>query len=281
MNTEEIMSPTAASPTIQVEGNTIPCVQISKSGEVILVVTFETSKATIQAARRQASKTIPRASVAPPSASKPTATLAYRVRLQSLKKESPYFAQLLGTDIFKEGRDLAAALAGLQLKNANPADAELKDLPRVRIVDDDEATKSVGREEVFGDLMRILHGEQSVTKPSIAYLASLAVMADRFDCAPTVARYVKVGLKGYKWPATPSKPGRDQGSSNSLSIAAEEMLRQKILVSWVLDLPLRLAASTRELILRGSSKWFSALEATSDAVWWDLPDGLEGTFCSS
>jgi len=73
-----------------------------------------------------------------------------------------------------------------------------------------------------------------------------------------------------------------------LTKPAEETLRQKILVSWLLNQPLKFHASTRELILYGSCNWTTAIAsddppadatgpntATSAAAWWDLPDGLE------
>jgi hypothetical protein len=65
----------------------------------------------------------------------------------------------------------------------------------------------------------------------------------------------------------------------ALTKAVEETLRQKILVSWLLDQPLKMQVTTRELIMYGSRRW-SALfheedEASIAATWWDLPDDLE------
>ncbi|KAL2175257.1 uncharacterized protein P884DRAFT_262400 [Thermothelomyces heterothallicus CBS 202.75] len=105
-----------------------------------------------------------------------------------------------------------------------------------------------GHVSVFEDLLRILHRKQSTSKAVIMhYLAVLAVLADRFDCPGIVSRYVS-SLK-YKWPATPTRPSRDDGPS--LSRAGEEILRQKILGAWLLDQPLKLHGATRELIMSG------------------------------
>ncbi|KAJ4367249.1 hypothetical protein N0V85_009147 [Neurospora sp. IMI 360204] len=97
-----------------------------------------------------------------------------------------------------------------------------------------------------------------------------------------------------KWPPTPTRITKDQ-DGHALTLAGEEVLRQKILVSWLLDFPLKFQAATRELVLYGSRQW--ALSAAAEggaeededevsgsgsgdnnrfkARWWDLPDSLE------
>jgi len=49
----------------------------------------------------------------------------------------------------------------LSKSNQNPTEVEAEQLPRVRIVDDDTATKTIGRELIFGDLLQVLHGAVS------------------------------------------------------------------------------------------------------------------------
>jgi hypothetical protein len=95
----------------------------------------------------------------------------------------------------------------------------------------------------------------------------LVVMADRYNTLPTVARYFQKTFVNFKYPITVDKK-------------AEESLRQKILIFYHTDQSLRFTASTRELILRGSSRWSGAEESENDfqTAWWDLPDGLEGLF---
>lgn len=92
-------------------------------------------------------------------------------------------------------------------------------------------------------------------------------MADRYNVLTLVARYVQQTFKAFKYPAT-------------LDRKAEETLRQKILVFYHTDQSLNFVAATRELILRGSSRWMGAEESENDfqTAWWDLPDGLEGTY---
>jgi hypothetical protein len=98
-------------------------------------------------------------------------------------------------------------------------------------------------------------------------LTVLVVMADRFNALPIVARYFQKTFINFKYPVTVDKK-------------AEEALRQKILIFYHTEQALRFAASTRELILRGSSRWSGAEDNENEfqTAWWDLPDGLEGAF---
>lgn len=266
------------SSSLEIDGISYEVIDIRLTGDVILDVTFENSKGSSLAL-----VTTPGTTSRPLAAKAPTAKKAtslrrlYRVRLDTLKKTSKYFEHLLGSEVFKEGRNITERFAELRMRGLSPTEADATELPRIQITDDDEATRAVGRENVFADLLRIIHGTEAATKPTVVYLASLAIMADRFDCLPTVARYVKA-MKTFKWPATYGKVGKD---GTTMSVATEELLRQKILISWYLDQPIRLAQCTKELILRGSSRWLyteDVTEARDLASWWDLPDELEGIF---
>lgn len=273
-------------------------ITIAPKGDVLLEVTFETSKSTLKATRKALPKARPGQREPPPPQPllKPRIHLAYRVDLATLKKHSKYFTNLLGDTRFQEARAIESRFKDLSLHGEKPSELDPEHLPRVKITDDDDATRSAGREDVFRDLLRILHGGGIVTRPvTILYVATLAVMADRFACAPTVSRFLTTGLK-FKWPATPApKPSGEADGMPCLSHAAEEILRQKILVSWLLDQPLRFQAATRELILFGSHRWSAsgadeeedehdgepkspadAAAAGQEALWWYLPDELEG-----
>lgn len=270
-------------------------ITIAPKGDILLDVTFETSKSTLRAARAALPK--PRPSQRDPPAAqpllKPRIHLAYRVDLSTLKKHSRYFTNLLTDTRFQEARDIESRFRDLSLRNEKPADVDSDQLPRVVIVDDDEATRSAGREDIFRDLLRILHSGGITTRPvTMLYVATMAVMADRFDCAHTVSRYLNTGLK-FKWPATPQpKPSAEVEGMTSLSISGEEILRQKALVSWLLDHPLKFQAATRELVLYGSHAWAAVSDeeddgagpepvkqpepSRRDALWWYLPSELEG-----
>ncbi|KAK3489747.1 hypothetical protein B0T13DRAFT_480584 [Neurospora crassa] len=146
---------------------------------------------------------------------------------------------------------------------------------------------------------------------TIPYLTTLSLLADRFSCTPSLSRLPSSSSSSQtplKWPATPTRLTKDQ-DGHALTFAGEELLRQKILVSWLLDLPLKFQSATRELILYGSRRW--TLSASPDdeeddsesepdytssdpnpaahqnpekytrdrnkykAKWWSLPDTLE------
>lgn len=207
---------------LSIDDTSYGLVDIRVTGDIILDVTFENSRYATASVSADQPKTKLRKHV------KPTRTrLMYRVRLDTLKKTSKYFDHLLGSDKFREGNMISAGFASLSLRDLKPSEAEASELPRVEIVDDDEASLMTGREAVFEDLLRILHGGEATTKPTVPFIASLAIMADRFGCTPLVARYVKA-LKTFKWPATYGRAGKDGGSA--MTPATEELLRQKILI---------------------------------------------------
>ncbi|EAQ86960.1 hypothetical protein CHGG_08213 [Chaetomium globosum CBS 148.51] len=251
-----------------------PIVDIVPDGDILLDVTFETSKETLKAARK-AAKPRPGQKVTPP-VFKARNRVGYRVQLSALKQNSKYFDNLLSDTRFAEARSIEESFQRLSLKNVKPSEADAGDLPLVKIHEDDEATRSAGHNSVFEDLLRILHRKQSTAKAvTMQHLAVLALLADRFNCIAIVSRYLNA-LK-YKWPATQTRVSRDDGPT--LSRATEETLRQKILVAWLLDQPPKLQVATRELIMYGSRRWSEYLDEEQEesyaAAWWDLPDDLE------
>ncbi|KAI0469276.1 hypothetical protein F4859DRAFT_139472 [Xylaria cf. heliscus] len=266
---------------------------IAKHGDVVLDATFQNSKDTIRAARKAASAqttTAPRRGgggggepQAPPPQPKARVRLAFRVDLAVLRRQSKYFDKLLGDAHFREARDVASAMAALALKGVEPGAADVAELPWVAVQDDDAATSYAFRERVFADLLRVVHGGEAATPQvqiTMAFVTTLAVLADRFDCAAAVAKYVATGLK-FKWPVTSrGKPAREDGIGvGGMSRASENVLRQKILVSWLLNQPGKFTVATRELIINGSCQWSSFGEVVEDettsATWWYLQDGLE------
>jgi hypothetical protein len=262
-------------------GSSPEVVVISAHGDVVLDATFQNSKDTIRSALKiaRARNTSPRNPQPKQPAPKPKARLAYRVDLNVLKTQSKYFAKLLGDSRFKEANDIADAFSALSLRNLSPKDADVKDLPWVKIHDDDEATPYAYRENVFADLLRILHGQGVKTSRmqiTMPFVTTLAVLADRFDCAASVSKYMTTRLK-FRWPVT-DLPGN---GSSSMRRETENTLRQKILVSWLLNQPGEFQAATKELIMNGSCRWSSFSEEedeTTSATWWYLQDGLEREF---
>lgn len=60
----------------------------------------------------------------------------------------------------------------------------------------------------------------------------------------------------------------------------EEVYRQRLLTCLSLTFEARLATYSMHLVVRGSCRWTAddelPDEAHHDAIWWDLPGGLEG-----
>ena len=245
-----------------IDGIVHQVVEIKATGDVILDVTFENTLACTKSIPSDAIQKL-RISRAPISSSR----FLYRVRLETLKKVSKYFTHLLGSDVFGEGRTIEDAFKKLASSNLKPSEIEAERLPRIMIVDEDDATRTMGREHVFRDMLRIVHGLEYLTKPiTMTYLSVLVIMADRFDCLAPVQRYVTGTFSNFKYPLTLDK-------------SAEETLRQKILIFYYTNQAPRLAAASKELILRGSSRWGGYDGSSSfTTAWWDLVDGLESMY---
>lgn len=141
--------------TIRIEGHEYPLLDIRSTGDVILDVSFKNTA--------ECTKSIPKDYLRELRTKKlplPSPRIFYRVRLETLKKHSDFFRILL-TPPFSEGVAVADALKRLAESNENPTEIEAEKLPRVAIVDEDTATKTIGRELVFRDFLQIIHGAVS------------------------------------------------------------------------------------------------------------------------
>ncbi|KAG9243295.1 hypothetical protein BJ878DRAFT_125725 [Calycina marina] len=242
--------------------------EIRKTGDVVLEVCFENTPA--------CNKSIPAEYIKELRSAKSeiiSPTAYYRVDLHPLRRNSKFFERLLGSEIFKEGLEIKDAFSRLELEGLKPANVEAEKLPRIAMVNDDLATKTLGREVVFLDLLRILHGEEHITRPlSLLYLTVLVIMADIYDCLPCVSRYLTSILIKFKYP---TKDDRVINSQTEMKIA-EEKLRQKIMIFYYTNQQQKFNEATKELILGGSVYWNSEIEPRGNlTAWWDLPDGLE------
>jgi len=103
-------------------------------------------------------------------------------------------------------------------------------------------------------------------------------MADRYDCLPTVSKYMSTVFTKFKYPQIfPNKADKDTANTQDIK-NAEEKLRQKCLIFYHTNQGQRFAEASKDLILRGSIYWNSYEEIRGlPATWWDLPDGIEGT----
>ncbi|TPX09976.1 uncharacterized protein E0L32_008823 [Thyridium curvatum] len=252
---------------------------IASDGDAILDVVFESSRETLTAARKaaQVRPTLRARDGAAKAVPKARTRVAYRVKVDALRKHSKYFDNLLGDTRFQEAKTIVDAFKNMSLRGVEPAELEDRELPRIPLGDDDEATRSVGRDVVFAELLRILHRKETVktmkNPPTLLQLSMLAVLADRFDCKAPVSAYMR-GLR-FKFPQPRTRVLQDEGGPPVL--ANEDSIRQKILTSWLLNEPARFQTGTKELILFGSRNWslYREDEESQTALWWDLPDGLE------
>ncbi|UKZ86060.1 uncharacterized protein TrAFT101_001900 [Trichoderma asperellum] len=246
-------------------------VNVADAGDIILDVTFETSKETLKKSLKASALAAKKPSNAPQPAHKSKVTVAYRVSQAALKKHSQYFANLLSNPKFSEASTINEAHKKLASLTIEPGKADAADLPWIRITDDDEATKAAGREHVFEDMLKIIH-QKPLKAPRVALpeVATMAILADRFDCLTVVAR----SLNGIRWPTTSNRPFTDDSGRNT---DAEQMLREKILVSWLLSNGMKLHQAARELVMRGSRLWSDYSEERDEltAAWWHLPEGIE------
>jgi hypothetical protein len=163
----EVMASTEASPeleasVIHADGKAYPVEDIRSTGDVVLDVTFENTYA--------CNKSIPADEIRKIRTSKasiPSPRVFYRVRLETLKKCSRYFEHLLGPQ-FAEGAAVIEQNTKLAELNLNPTEIAAEMLPRIKIIDEDVATRTVGREKIFGDLLRIIHGAVCLYGRSVA-----------------------------------------------------------------------------------------------------------------
>lgn len=269
--------------TMMVDGVELPLVEIRSTGDVILDVLFKNTPG--------CTKSIPRGALGGLRTKKisiPSPRVLYRVRLETLKKQSAYF-QIMCKPQFSEGMKLEEDLARLAELKIDPTEAEAEKLPRIKIVDEDVETKTFGREQVFRDMLRTVHGiavsevrpccfglqlANNVWKDPLAApittqcLTVLVLMADKYNFMPTIAKTLAKIFANHKYP-TPTLMSKN---------GAEEVLRQKVLVQHYTDQGIRFTDSTRELIVKGSVRWSGYEEDSSEfqTPWWDLPQGLEG-----
>ncbi|KAL6871199.1 hypothetical protein J3F83DRAFT_645612 [Trichoderma novae-zelandiae] len=247
-------------------------IAVADAGDIILDVTFETSKETLRKTSKATAFAAKKPGGAPQAVLKTKVRVAYRVSQAALKKHSKYFDNLLSNSQFREAGLIAKAHKKLAAKQLKPAEADAADLPWITITDDDEATKAAGREHAFEDMLRIMHQKPpKVARAHLQEAATIAILADRFDCITIVARSI---LNGVRWPVTNTKPFTDESGRNT---DVEQTLREKILVSWLLGNGMKLHQAARELITRGSRLWseYQYRDESLTAACWHLPDGIE------
>jgi hypothetical protein len=205
-------------------------------------------------------------------------SVSYRVNTQRLRQTSRFFNVLLDPSKFSEGVTLERKLRDINEKYSDLNNITSSELPSIPIRSVGRIGKVTGIKELFRDFLLILHYEvTSLLTPKIplSNLANLAIVTDHFDALDTLKQHVhKNGIfsRVTKTNTTPKKsPGPIIWNDST-----EEACRMRIMIgvllghqSWVQE--------TENLIVRGSKIWADSFENKSEpALWWNLPQGLEG-----
>lgn len=155
---ESVAETPSATHVLEIGGEKIPLVSIKHDGNLLLDVKFPTSQDCIKSIPKDALKILRN--------QKNTALsprILYRVEHETLTEISGFFRLLLSSK-FAEGIATQKTLEDLIASGLNPAQVDAEKLPKVTIVDEDLATKTIGREKVFTDLLRVTHGLVSYSR---------------------------------------------------------------------------------------------------------------------
>ncbi len=86
---------------------------------------------------------------------------------------------------FAEGAAITDKFGQLAKANQNPTKIGAEELPIIRIVDEDGATKTFGREAVFRDMLRIIHGAVNCKLQLYLYVLTSLRSISRSRSIPT------------------------------------------------------------------------------------------------
>lgn len=281
-----------------------PLIEISPSGDVVLNVSFRSTgklKGGLKATRGTPGRD---------AQSARDFHIAYRVDHRMLMSKSEFMRKLFSDTRFAEGQKVSAFLARVSSSKLDVSKMAAAELVWIDMTEDDASIAFDGRELVFESLLRMLHGLAAPAPPSdesFLYATILAIMADRLSCAPAIAKAFQ-GTK-IKWPI----PVVYNNLKVSEVHARKQILVSWCVCSPVLAhrwtwplLPrichprrrtdvscsdnancwLRLLQRSRQfmsgtyyLIRFGSRQWRDGVfdeDEPEPALWWNLPDGLEG-----
>lgn len=200
--------------------------------------------------------------------------MLYLVTTTELRASSPYFRNLLDPEKFSEGVHVSAVQRTLRERYQAWDDVPPDELPRISITDIGQLSSGVRYEEPMTTFLKVLHGvyhQANHFTPSS--LANLVVVADRFDGLNSIRDLV----------------GKHQGLYNAIAIkwlnsaCKEEPTRQIVLSGMLLNVPQWITSCTARLVNYGSRRWDAEAEGANEeprALWWTLPNGVEGASTS-
>ena len=198
----------------------------------------------------------------------------YRCSRDVLRGSSAYFNVLLDPVKFSEGIAIEAALVDLKKQYHDSTTIPASELPKAIIADvSDLPTGCVSMGTVLELFFDILH-DPSTTWPSVLraesinLVALLAIVADRFACLETIAAYlVRQGLE------TTLLRDRKIATAHKNELENRQRLFSGLLFGfqdWVYQCSAALIVERR---LESSE---NEEHEADDALWWNIPGGIEG-----
>lgn len=192
--------------------------------------------------------------------------LTHNLRAQSavLKSRSVYFSGLL-SGRFGESEHMEEVHQGLIEKYGEIAAAPMEELPVIHIEDLGRISEVKSLDALCTDFFGILHGHDlQQNPPPVGNLAKLAIVADRFDALDAVKAYI------FQKKMVRAIDGRTPPKLESS--LTEEKVRQRLLIAILLEDPVWTDRYSARMITKG---WAGKEHVEADALWWDLPSGVE------
>ena len=209
----------------------------------------------------------------------------YRCSRSVLRGASNYFNVLLDPYKFGEGIAVEARLQKLKSQYKNSASIPASDLPKATVTDvGGLPTGCISTSTVIALFFQILHDSSThwpvLRAESVNLIALLSILADRFSCSRIIAEYV---IK-HKLKTTLLKDRR-----SATAHQREVDNRQKLLAGLFLGFADWVYQSSATLIVEGPIRQTANNPDNSededregeDALWWNLPSGVEGMFSRS
>ncbi len=204
----------------------------------------------------------------------------YRCSRTVLSSKSEYFNVLFDPVKFSEGRATETKLHGLSRQYSNLASIPPSKLPSVAVSDVGDLPKDcVLTSTVVRQFLKILHDPTTpwpAAKPqSIEFVALLAIIADRL----AAIRCIKDYLREQRIETTLLKE-RKAATAHQLELDN----RQRLLAGFRLGFASWIRQCSAALITEGPKRQTTTKMDSSDdevqdddALWWRLPNGVEGT----
>ena len=203
----------------------------------------------------------------------------YRCSRARLRSNSEYFDILLSPTKFSEGIAIEARLNELGERYTNFASIPVCKLPAVILPDVGQLPKaSLSTNMMITLFLKILHDPHTSWPTSRLYVfdivASLAIVADRLAAIQPIRAYIK----SQKLENTLL---RDRKICTPRQLEIDN--RQRLLAGVIFGFPLWVREYSAALILAGPSREVTTdmnsgdeERAEDDALWWRLPNGIEG-----